>query len=77
MMMNWDQDLFVVTDHNESVTWVETGRADVLHLRRAGGWQVVSNFGVTPFPLPDGTVVLASGPLTDALPGESTVWLTA
>jgi len=49
----------------------------VLHLRRAGGWQVVSNFGVTPFPLPDGTVVLASGPLTDALPGESTVWLTA
>ena len=62
---------------DESVTWVETGRADVLHLRRAGGWQVVSNFGVTPFPLPDGTVVLASGPLTDALPGESTVWLTA
>ena len=61
----------------ESLEWAETGRDDVLHFHRPGGWQVVANFGVEPYPLPQGRVVLASGPLADALPGETTIWLQA
>ncbi len=59
----------------ESLEWIDTGRDDVLRFRRPGGWQVVSNFGTEPFPLPAGRIMLASGPLTDSLPAETTVWL--
>lgn len=59
----------------ESLEWVETGRDDVLRLRRPNGWEVVSNFGTQPFPLPEGKGLLASGPVTDSLPGETTIWL--
>ena len=38
----------------------------------------MTNFGTTPTPLPEGRVVIASGPLTDdALPPETTAWLVA
>lgn len=34
------------------------------------------NFGADPVPLPEGEVLVASGPLADgALPGETTAWL--
>jgi len=60
----------------ESLEWVETGRDDVLRFRRPNGWEMVSNFGAEPFALPAGRIVLSSGPVTDVLPGETTVWLT-
>ncbi|MDF1487208.1 glycoside hydrolase family 13 protein [Tessaracoccus sp. HF-7] len=61
----------------EELTWVATGRDDVLSFARPGGWLVVSNFGAEPFPLPDGEMLLSSGPIGDELPGETTVWLRA
>ncbi|MET0829186.1 MAG: alpha-amylase family glycosyl hydrolase [Microbacterium sp.] len=61
---------------SERLTWVDTGRDDVLRFVRPNGWEVVSNFGTEPFELDSADVVLAS---TDAplgvVPGESTVWL--
>ncbi len=61
----------------ESLEWVETGSADVLHYRRPNGWEVVTNFAAGPAALPEGRVVLASSPVEDGggLPGETTVWL--
>ena len=59
----------------ESLEWSATGRDDVLRFGRPGGWHVVANFGTEPFPLPDGEVLLASGPLGGTLPGETTAWL--
>ncbi|WP_324012955.1 glycoside hydrolase family 13 protein [Microbacterium sp. JZ37] len=61
----------------EALTWDEkltTG--DVLAFSRPGGWTSVTNFGDTPVPLPEGEVLLSSGPLEgDELPGATTVWL--
>ncbi len=60
----------------EQLEWIETGRDDVLHFARPNGWQIVTNFGTEPFPLPDGDIVLASRSVSDGrLPGEATVWL--
>lgn len=59
----------------ESLEWGGTGHTEVLRFSRPAGWQVVSNFGTSPFPMPEGEVLLASGPITDVLPGETTVWL--
>jgi alpha-glucosidase len=62
----------------EELTWVETGRADVLWFTRPNGWSVVTNFGAEPFELNGADVALASSdaPL-GVVPGESTVWLDA
>jgi alpha-glucosidase len=62
----------------ERLSWHEAP-VDVLHFSRPGGWHVVSNFGTVPAPLPEGEVLVASGPLGEAghLPGETTVWLRA
>ena len=60
----------------EALGWVETGRDDVLHFTRPNGWQVVTNFGTEPYPLPDGEVVVSSVGLdARALPGEATAWI--
>jgi len=61
----------------EHFEWVEADGA-VLHFRRPGGWDCVTNFGPDSAPLPAGQVVLSSGstPVADELPGETTVWLT-
>ena len=61
----------------EELEWVTT-TGDVLHFRRPGGWECAMNFGVEPVPLPAGQVVLSTGtgPVSDLLPGETTVWLT-
>ena len=62
---------------DETIAWVETGREDVVHFVRPGGWHCVTNFGTEPYALPDGVVRVASAPVTDGLlPGESSVWLT-
>ena len=47
---------------------------DLLAFRR-GEVTVVLNCGSTPVPLPAGEVVIASGPVTDSLPGDTAVWL--
>ncbi|MGI3779309.1 MAG: glycoside hydrolase family 13 protein [Janthinobacterium lividum] len=60
----------------ETLEWVETDRADVVHFVRPGGWHCVTNFGTEPYALPDVAVLVATGPVEDGqLPGESSVWL--
>jgi alpha-glucosidase len=62
---------------DEQLEWVSTGRDDVLHFVRPNGWHCVTNFGTEPYPLPEGVVRVASGPVEDGrLPGESSVWIT-
>ncbi len=54
-----------------------TVEGDVLRFRR-GGLTVVLNCGTTPVPLPDGEVVLSSGPLEGGqLPPDSSSWLSS
>ncbi len=61
----------------ETLDWVETGREDVVHYVRPGGWHCVTNFGTEPYALPDGVVLVASAPVEGGrLPGESSAWLT-
>ena len=62
---------------DESLDWIPTDDDEVLRFRRPGGWEVVSNFGKAPVALPEGEVLLASGAVSDSLPGETTVWLRA
>jgi alpha-glucosidase len=60
----------------EDLTWLPDGPADVIAFARHDGWRSVTNAGTTPVPMPEGTVVIASGPLEDGvLPAETTVWL--
>lgn len=60
----------------ETLEWVETGREDVLHLRRPGGWVAILNSGQQPYPLPEGEVLISSGALEDgALPAQAAVWI--
>lgn len=65
----------------EHLEWIETGRSDVLHFTRPNGWQVVTNFGLEPYPLEDGAgdVLLSSSAVRSArdriVPAETTVWL--
>ena len=61
----------------EALAWVETGREDVVHLVRPGGWHCVTTFGPEPYALPAGVVRVASAPVVDGLlPGEASAWLT-
>jgi alpha-glucosidase len=63
----------------ESLQWLGTGpvaQTHVLHFRRPGGWESVTNFSEADVALPEGEVLLASGPLGDGvLPPDTTVWL--
>lgn len=60
---------------DETLEWV-AAPADVVHFARPDGWQVVTNFGTDPVPLPDGEVVLTSEPLEGTLlPGATTAWV--
>ena len=63
----------------EELEWVETLRTDVLHFRRPNGWEVVTNFGTSPYELARDDAVLTSSPLArdGALPGGTTAWFTA
>jgi alpha-glucosidase len=56
------------------IEWLDA-EADVLAFRN-GGLTIVANTGLTPVPLPEGEIVVASGPAGDGvLPGDTTVWL--
>ncbi len=60
---------------DESLEWVDTGEDAVLHFRRPGGWQSITNFGAEPIPVPPG-VLLSSAPLhRGQLPQDTTVWV--
>jgi alpha-glucosidase len=52
--------------------WLPLGD-DVLAFRR--GFTFVLNFSAAPIPLPDGEILLASGPVTDSLPPDTAVWV--
>ncbi|WP_426320076.1 glycoside hydrolase family 13 protein [Microbacterium sp. E-13] len=62
----------------ESLEWIDTGRDDVLGFRRPNGWTVFTNFGETPFQLPDGGATSLSSHHFEGheLPGETTVWIS-
>ena len=61
---------------DEDLEWVENANPEILHFRRPGGWQSVTNFGDTAVDLPEGTVLVSSAPLEDGkLPGNTTAWL--
>jgi len=54
--------------------WSNAGENALLF--RSGKVTVAVNFGKAPLPLPEGTVILASGPLSDGmLPEDTTAWL--
>jgi alpha-glucosidase len=61
----------------EELEWLDDLGGTVLHFRRPGGWESITNFGAEPVPLPAG-VVLTSSPLDDetALPPDTTAWIS-
>ncbi|GAB2531685.1 glycoside hydrolase family 13 protein [Brachybacterium huguangmaarense] len=62
---------------DETLEWIDTGRDDVLHIRRPGGWQAVLHTGRDPYPMPEGRIVLASRVLPDParIPADTAVWI--
>ena len=61
---------------DERLEWIDTELPDVLAFSRPNGWTSVTNFGVAPVALPEGTVLVTSSPLTAGLlPGAATAWL--
>ena len=61
---------------DERLTWIATGRDDVLRFTRPGGWEVVANFGTRDYPLdPTARVVVSSAGFEGTVSGESTVWI--
>ena len=66
----------------EELTWLDTPPG-VLHFRRPGGWECLTNFSSLTHPLPAAEVLLASGKLdanppgtpVGGLPPNTTVWL--
>jgi len=60
----------------EIMAWKHPTDPNVLNFVRSNGWQSLTNFGSTPYPLPAGRIVLASGPLEgSSLPPDTTAWL--
>ncbi|WP_022884636.1 glycoside hydrolase family 13 protein [Glaciibacter superstes] len=60
-----------------AVDWLDGFGDEVVALRN-GDVTVIANAGAAPVDLPDGDVLLASGPLDGrSLPGDTTVWLRA
>jgi alpha-glucosidase len=61
---------------HERLEWIDTELPDVLAFSRPNGWTSVTNFGIAPVALPEGTVLVTSSPLTAGLlPGAATAWL--
>lgn len=60
----------------EQLEWTEVSE-NLLGFERPNGWHAVMNFGQGPVDLPQGEVLVSSGPLTSdgRLPAETTVWL--
>jgi len=59
----------------ETLEWVDSGDPSVVHFRRPGGWESITNFGSTPLAVPGG-IVITSTPLDgDRLPPDTTAWI--
>jgi alpha-glucosidase len=62
---------------DNSFRWIHTDDK-VLHYERTGGWQVITNFGDEPVPMPEGDVLICSAEHNGKeLPGNATAWLRA
>ncbi|MFC8348612.1 glycoside hydrolase family 13 protein [Streptomyces sp. NPDC057280] len=60
----------------ETLTWAADGPPGVLEFARHDGWRCVTNLSDTAVALPEGEVLVASGPLEGGLLGpDTTVWL--
>ncbi|MFC8365064.1 alpha-amylase family glycosyl hydrolase [Streptomyces griseorubiginosus] len=60
----------------EDLAWSDTAPAGVLDFVRHEGWRCVTNLSENAVPLPEGEVLLASGPPVNGLLGpDTTVWL--
>lgn len=61
----------------EDLEWISGTGESVLHFRRPGQWQSITNFGREPLALPPGKVLISSSKLTAGqLPPDTTAWLT-
>lgn len=49
--------------------------SDVLAFERGSSFRSVTNMGGDPVPLPAGEILLTSGPVTDLLPPDTTIWV--
>jgi len=59
-----------------AVTLLSVDDREMLHFRRAGGWECFMNFSTGHKPLPAGEVLISSGLLDGrTAPPESTTWL--
>jgi alpha-glucosidase len=62
----------------EEITWHETTSEDVLHFSRPNGWNCITNFKASKYPIPAGEIILASSPLVNGkIAAGSTVWFKA
>ena len=70
----WAEELDRTTGRPDGPDGSEGG---VIAYRRPGGWMNVTNFGFDPVALPQGVILLSSGPLTTdgKLPQDTSVWI--
>jgi alpha-glucosidase len=62
----------------EEITWHETTSEDVLHFSRPNGWNCITNFKASKYPMPVGEIILASSPLIDGkIAAGTTIWFKA
>ena len=62
----------------EEITWHETTSEDVLHFSRPNGWNCITNFKASKYPMPAGEIILASSPLINGkIAAGTTVWFRA
>ncbi len=60
-----------------TLRWLEDSDHGVLRFQRDPGFVCLVNISPEPVPLPDGAVLLASGPLDEgAVPRDTAVWLS-
>ena len=59
----------------ESLEWADTADT-VLHFRRPGSWESITNFGIEPVRLP-ARAVISRSPVADmtVLPPDTTAWI--
>ena len=59
----------------EEIIWHDTTSEDVLHFSRPNGWNCITNFRASKYPMPAGEIILASSPLVDGkIAAGTTVW---
>ncbi len=62
----------------EEITWHERTSEDVLHFSRPNGWNCITNFRASKYPMPPGEIILASSPLIDGkIAAGTTTWFKA